>query len=55
METFEGEVVAVIQRLDEVEDKWVVAPQNVRLTKGQVEEFTHFQEKYFQIEIDVLP
>ena len=30
---FTGKVVAVIHRKNDIEDKWVVAPENVRLLK----------------------
>ena len=48
---FEGKVIAVIHRLDDVEDKWVVAPENVSLTKGEILNQVAFQEQYFQTEI----
>ena len=48
---FEGKVIAIIHRLDDVEDKWVVAPENVFLTKEEIMKQVAFQEQYFQIEI----
>ncbi len=51
LEVYEGQVVAVIHRLDDVEDKWVVADPGVRLTREQVWEATRFVEKYFTSEI----
>ncbi len=48
---FDGVVVAIIHRLDDEEDKWVVAPQGVLLTDGEILEKTEFQEKYFQTEL----
>ena len=48
---FDGVVVAIIHRLDDEEDKWVVAPQGVSLTDDEIREKTEFQEKYFQTEI----
>ena len=48
-----GKVIAVINRLNDVEDKLVVAPIECKqkFTKEQIKELTYFQEKYFKIEI----
>ena len=51
LEEFTGKVVAVIHRINDVEDKWVVAPENALFTKEEIQNLTHFQEKYFDIEI----
>lgn len=51
LETFTGEVVAIIHRLDDVEDKWVVAPKNRRFSEVEIRDATAFQEQYFQIEV----
>ena len=48
---FTGKVIAIIHRLDDVEDKWVVAPDNVFFTKAEIMEKVYFQEKYFKTEI----
>ncbi|MBE5801719.1 MAG: NAD(P)H-hydrate dehydratase [Clostridiales bacterium] len=52
LELFEGQVAAVIRRLNDVEDKWVVAAPGVRLTPEQVREATAFVEKYFECQIE---
>ena len=51
VQRFEGQVVAVIHRLDDVEDKWVVAPEGADFTKEEILRLVDFQERYFQIEI----
>lgn len=51
LEEFTGRLIAVIHRFDDVEEKWVLAPEGMRFTKEQVEEMTHFQEQYYHIEI----
>ena len=48
---FTGRLIAVIHRFDDVEEKWVLAPEGMDFTKEQVEEMTRFQEQYYQIEI----
>lgn len=45
---YTGKVVAVIHRLDDVEDKWVVAPENAAFTADEIMEKVSFQEQYFQ-------
>lgn len=51
LETFSGKVIAIIRRRDDVEDKWVVAPEGRNFTKKEIEAQTHFQEQYFDINI----
>ncbi len=48
---FTGCVIAIIKRLDDAEEKWVVAPPGVTFSKQEIERQTHFQEQYFQCEI----
>ena len=48
---FTGKVIAVIHRLDDVEDKWVVCPENMSFSKKEIAEKTDFQERFFKTEI----
>lgn len=48
---FSGKVIAIIHRFNDVEEKWVVAPDNVSFTKDEIMERVYFQEKFFSIEI----
>ena len=48
---FCGRVIAIIQRLDDVESKLVVAPDGMTFTENEIIAKTHFQEKYFIIEV----
>ena len=48
---FVGRVIAVIYREDDVEEKWVVAPENISFTKEEIIKQVSFQEKYFKSEI----
>ena len=50
---FEGKVIAIIHRLDDVEEKWVVAPAGCSFTKEEIMEQVAFQEQYFRTEITV--
>ena len=51
VKTFTGTVVAIIHRRNDVEDKWVVAPEGVKFSKEEILELVKFQEQYFQSEI----
>ena len=48
---FEGKVIAIIHRLDDVEEKWVVAPEHLSFTKEEIMRQVAFQEQYFRTEI----
>ena len=48
---FVGRVIAVIHRFDDVEEKWVVAPENSCYTKDEIMRQVAFQEQYFRTEI----
>ena len=52
---FEGRVIAVIHRFDDVEEKWVVAPVGVTFTKEEIMAQVAFQEQYFHTEIRDVP
>ena len=51
VKTFTGRIIAVIHRFDDVEEKWVVAPEYMRFTKDEIAEAVRFQEQYFKSEI----
>lgn len=54
VEEYKGRVIAVIHRLDDVEDKWIAAPTGVTFTPDEIEKAVNFQEQYFQHEIEML-
>ena len=51
---FTGKVIAVIHREDDIEEKWVVAPEGVRFTEAQIRAATRFQEQYFNSTIRLI-
>ena len=51
LKEFTGKVVAVIHRINDVEDKWVVVPENTSFSKEEIIEKVTFQEQFFDIEI----
>ena len=48
---FTGKVIAIIHRFDDVEEKWVVAPEDAFFTKDEILRQVDFQERYFRTEI----
>ena len=48
---FTGRIIAIIHRFDDVEEKWVVAPEGVSFTKEEIAQQVQFQEQYFRTEI----
>ena len=54
MESFEGICVAVIHRIDDNEDKLVVAEEPTTYTREQILQAVNFQEQYFRSEIVTL-
>ncbi len=51
VERFTGKIIAIVQRNDDAEEKWVVCPEDVSYTKEEIMELIRFQEQYFQSEI----
>ncbi len=51
IKTFEGKVLAIINRKNDIEDKLVVCGQNEDYSKEEIEKAVNFQEKYFQSKI----
>ena len=48
---FTGKVIAIIHRFDDVEEKLVVVPTDVSVTKEEIMKQVYFQERFFKIEI----
>ena len=46
-----GKIIAIVHRLNDVEDKWVVAPEGAQYTKEEIIKQIEFQEKFFKYEI----
>lgn len=46
-----GQCIAIVHRLDDDDDKLVVAPNDVMMTNEEIEKQIDFQEKYFKHEI----
>ena len=48
---FQGVVIAIIHRLNDSEDKWVVARENTNISDKEILKAIHFQEQYFDVEL----
>jgi len=51
IETFEGVCIAIIHRINDDDDKLVVAPVGIDYSDEEIQALTEFQEKFFQSEI----
>ena len=51
---FEGVIIAVIERTNDVEDKWVVAPKGVVFSRDEILKAVRFQEGYFETVLHTL-
>ena len=51
---FTGELIAVIRRRNDVEDKWVLAPQGTSLMAEEIMAQVHFQEQYFDAYVELV-
>ena len=51
VQRFTGDIIAIIHRKNDIENKWVVAPQGMKFTVDEIKNQVYFQEKYFDFEI----
>ncbi len=51
IERFTGKIIAIVHRYDDIEEKWVVAPEGLTFTKEEIWEQIRFQEQYFDGEL----
>lgn len=51
IQEFEGEVIAIVHRLDEDDDKLIVVPKGKKYTDPQIRAVTEFQERRHTSEI----
>ena len=51
LKEFEGVISALIHRINDVEDKWIVIPEGIVFTQEEIIKQVEFQEKFFNFEI----
>lgn len=44
---FKGKIIAIIRRSDDVEEKWVVAPEGAEYTADEIMKQVEFTEKFY--------
>ncbi len=53
VEEYQARVIGIIHRHNDTEDKLVAAPEGMRFTKSEIAEAVHFQEQYYESEIEI--
>lgn len=51
---FTGKVIAVVHRINDIEDKWVVTSGDSIYTKQEIYNYISFQEQFFDITMECL-
>ena len=51
---YTGEIIGIVYRADDVEDKLIMAPTGMRFSARELASAVHFQEKYYQSTIRAL-
>ncbi len=51
LKEYRGQCIAIIHRLDDNDDKLIIAPENKNYTNNEIKLLTDFQEKFYKIEI----
>ena len=51
IDEYVGKVIAIVHRLNDIEDKWVVASEDMYYTKEEIIKQIEFQEQFFKYEI----
>ena len=54
VEEYECRIIAIVHRHNDIEDKLVGAPVGKKFTKEEIENAIHFQEQYYDTEVEVL-
>ena len=54
VEEYECHIIAIAHRHNDVEDKLIGAPVGLSFTKEEIETAIHFQEQYYDTEVEVL-
>lgn len=51
---YEAKIIAIVHRLNDVEDKLVAAPDGMSFSAEQIDEAVHFQEQYYISKVETL-
>ncbi|MBD5461135.1 MAG: inorganic pyrophosphatase [Lachnospiraceae bacterium] len=50
---YAARIIGIIHRHNDMEDKLAAAPEGIYFTKEEIKEAVHFQEQYFENEIEI--
>lgn len=50
---YPAQIIAIVHRLDDEEDKLVGAPVGTHFTKAEIKKSVAFQEQYFKTEVEM--
>ncbi len=53
VEEYECKIIGIVHRHNDVEDKLVGSPIDMTYTKAEIENAVHFQEQYYDSEIEI--
>ncbi len=53
VEEYSARIVGIVHRRNDTEDKLVAVPERISLTKEEIANAVHFQEKYYDSEIEI--
>lgn len=51
---YNAHVIGIVHRINDIEDKLVAAPIGITFTKEEISKAVHFQEQYYESEIEML-
>lgn len=54
VESFTGRIIGIAHRVDDVEDKLIMAPPDMNFNREEVEHAVHFQEQYYDTYIELV-
>jgi inorganic pyrophosphatase len=53
VKTYRATIIAIIHRLNDIEDKLVASPEGMTFTADEIQKMVSFQEQYFISEIEI--
>ena len=54
VESFTGRIIGIAHRVDDVEDKLIMAPPDMNFNREEVEHAVYFQEQYYDTYIELV-
>lgn len=53
IDEYTARIISIIHRHNDIEDKLVAAPEGMSFTRKEISEAVHFQEQYYDSEIEI--